>query len=183
MRLPVLTGNKIFLRQLRRKDNLSIKQAADNKEISQFIPFIPTPYSLDNARRWINKTHREARADRAYQFGISSKEEDRIIGMIGLKHINLIDGNAEIEYWVGRKYWGKGITSEAIGLILNFAFKDLRLIRVYAFVSEKNPASIRVLEKSSFSQEAIFRKAYKSGPKWYDVFGYGILKNEFEITK
>ncbi len=180
MRLPSLSGKIIKLRGLKRQDIHSLRNHADDKNISKFIPFIPHPYTLNDARKWINLTHRMARSNKAYHFGIALAETNEIIGIIGLKNINLLDFNAELEYWVGSKYWRKGITSEALKLILKFAFNDINLIRVYAFVSEKNIASVKLLDKFRFVQEGNFRKAYKTNNKWYNVFGYGILKDEFE---
>lgn len=180
MRLPSISGELIRVRRLKRQDIHSLQNNANDENISKFIPFIPHPYTLNNARKWINLTHRMARSNNAYHFGITLIETNEIIGMIGLKNINLLDLNAEIEYWVGSKYWKRGIASEALNLILKFAFNDLNLVRVYAFVPEKNIASIRLLDKFRFTKEGIFRKVYRADNEWNNVFGYGILNDEFE---
>ena len=89
--------------------------------------------------------------------------------------------NAEIGYWLGKKYWGKKIMKEAIKLILNFGFKKLKLVRIFARVMHPNISSIKLLEKSSFQYEGRMRKAIFKNDKWMDILRYSILDSEFKI--
>ena len=98
--------------------------------------------------------------------------------MVGLRNLNYADRNAEVGYWVSRKYWGMGLATEAVYLMLWLAFSRLGFRRVYAVVHADNVASYRVLEKNCFSREAIWRKASFLGRRWRDVYGYGILVEE-----
>ena len=69
---------------------------------------------------------------------------------------------------------------EALSLILSFAFKELGLRRIYAIVHEKNTGSVKLLEKTGFTHEGTWRKASRMGRRWYDVYAFGILKNEYK---
>lgn len=101
--------------------------------------------------------------------------------MISLMKIDYKNKNTEIGYWLGRKYWGKGIMKEAIKLILNFGFKKLKLVRIYARVMHPNISSAKLLEKSGFRYEGRMRKTILRRGKWMDELRYSILSNEFQL--
>ncbi|WP_165043390.1 GNAT family N-acetyltransferase [Dysgonomonas sp. ZJ709] len=86
--------------------------------------------------------------------------------------------NAEIGYWIGEPYWGKGFATEAVKLLLNVAFNKLGLLRVYAYIFEYNSASMRVLEKSGFKKEAIIKSSIIKEGKIFDEHLYSIRKDE-----
>jgi RimJ/RimL family protein N-acetyltransferase len=181
MPLPHLRGDLINLRQLRRSDSSSIQRYANNRRISKYVTHLPYPYLLCDARKWINTSHRLLRTGRGYHFGIEGKENGTILGCVGLNNINLRDKNAEVGYWLGVPFWGKGYTSEAVKLIVGYSFQDLRLRRVYAIVHCSNLGSIRVLRRSGFRREGTFREACLMSGRWSDVYFYGLLKEEFRF--
>ena len=179
MPLPILTGRKIILRQLRRSDAEDIRKNANNRKVSRYMTVMPYPYELSHARSWIEKSLRLNRSRTQLHYGIVNRDTDRVAGMIGLRAIDFTNGNAEIGYWLGQDYWNKGLTTEAIRLMMEFAFKELKLKRLYAVVLSLNAASYRVLEKSGFIREGIWRKAHVIGRRRHDVYAYGILREEF----
>jgi ribosomal-protein-alanine N-acetyltransferase len=179
MPIPTLQGKLIALRKLRRSDAASIQRHANNRNIARYLPRLPYPYTLQEARKWITTTSRLARADKAYDFGIEDRESGKIVGMIGLRNINRQDRNVEVGYWVGKAFQNRGYASEALRLILKFAFSELRLVRVYAVVHQKNVASVRLLDRIGFVREGVWRKASLINRRWYDVYAYGILNEEY----
>jgi RimJ/RimL family protein N-acetyltransferase len=179
MPLPELQGNLIRLRSLRRSDAASIQWHADNRKISRNVPLLPNPYTLKDAQRWIRTSQRLSRTGQGYNFGIVDNELGSVVGCIGLKNINLHDKNAEVGYWLGERFWGKGYVSEALSLVVGFVFGQLRLRRVYAIVHASNRGSIKVLERAGFKREGTFRKACLMSGRWTDVYAYGLLKEEF----
>ncbi len=181
MRLGLLTGERVSLRPLKRSDQASLQKYANDWQVARYLPLMPFPYKLEHARRWINITHRTARNKTEYHLGVHLTGKDEIIGMVGLMKVNWNSRNAELGYWMARKYWGRGYMREAISLMLRYAFKDLRLVRVYAVVLDTNIPSVKVLERVGFTREGTWRKAEKFGGRWHNVFGYGILKEEFRF--
>jgi len=179
MPIQTLRGSRIDLRRLRRSDAGSIQKYANDPAVARFLPLLPHPYGMNDAREWINLTHRTSRNNSAYHFGIENSESSEIIGMMSLRNINRTDLNAEVGYWVARKFWGRGIATEALRLILRFSFEQVGLHRVYAVVLEKNIGSVSILEKLGFTREGVWRKASRMGKRWHDVYAYGILKDEF----
>lgn len=171
----------ITLRRLRHSDADSIQSQANSRFIARYLPRMPSPYTMEDARQWIVATHRLARQDKAYNFGIEDRQSGRIVGMIGLRNINGQDKNAEVGYWIGRSFQRRGYATEALRLTLGFAFKRLRLVRVYAVVHQQNTPSVKLLEKSGFVREGTWRKASFMNRRWHDVYSYGILKEEFSV--
>lgn len=72
-------------------------------------------------------------------------------------------------YWLGQKYWGGGIMTDAVKDITSFGFKDLKLRRIYAKVYPFNKGSMRVLEKNGFKLEGIAKKETKKENKFIDA--------------
>ena len=178
MLLPRLNGTKICLRPFKRSDIPALTRQANDRTISKFIPSINYPYTGESARRWVNCTLRMARNDSACQLGIELVSRKGIIGMMGLKNLNQLDRNGELEYWLGRNYRGKSFASEAMKLMLGFAFHELRLHRVYAIVVATNNPSIKLLERHGFLREAVWRDAARMNNQWNDVYSYGLLETE-----
>lgn len=86
--------------------------------------------------------------------------------------------NAEIGYWIGEPYWGKGYATEVVKLLLNVAFEELNLSRAYAHIFEFNKGSMRVLEKAGFHKEAIIKSSIIKEGKIFDEYLYSIRKDE-----
>ena len=60
------------------------------------------------------------------------------MGIIGLKNIHIENRKANLGYWIGESFWGNGIASESVELIINYAFSDLKLEEVYAYLYSQN---------------------------------------------
>jgi RimJ/RimL family protein N-acetyltransferase len=79
-------------------------------------------------------------------------------------------------YWVSEQFWGKGIMTDAVKLITNYAFENLDIVRIQAGVLSKNPASMRILEKAGYQKEGILRNAVIKHGEVMDEHIYAILK-------
>ncbi len=72
--------------------------------------------------------------------------------------------SAEIGYWLGREFWGRGIATDAVRAVTAYAFDNLGFTRVFAVPFARNPASARVLEKAGYTEEGMMRRsAVKDG--------------------
>ncbi|MCD6226865.1 GNAT family N-acetyltransferase [Candidatus Micrarchaeota archaeon] len=175
-----IDGERIILKKLRLSDALDIYKNLQDKEMVKWTLNIPWPYKKQDAVKWIRNTHYRIKKREEYVFGIILKDGDKLIGAISLMHIDWKNKNAEVGYWLGRKYWGKGYATEAVKLILKFAFRRLRLHRVWAGLFEENIASRRVLEKAGFKLEGIMKECRYRYNKWHNELKFGILKKEYE---
>jgi len=84
--------------------------------------------------------------------------------------------NAEIGYWIGEPYWGRGYATDAVRQCFKFAFEELNLLRVYANIYEYNIGSMKVLEKVGFEKEAIIKSSVIKEDKIIDEHLYSIRK-------
>ncbi|MDT7828060.1 GNAT family protein [Pricia sp. S334] len=163
---------EIILRTLKPSDKTQIALLANNKKIWDNVrDAFGHPYTEKNAEEFIQ---RQAKSDTEDVFAIDCQGE--LCGLIGLILQNdIYRKSAEIGYWIGEPFWGKGIVTKAIELITIYAFDKLILIRIFAGVFEYNVASMRVLEKNGFQKEGIAKKAvFKNGEFW-DEHRYGLL--------
>lgn len=115
-----------------------------------------------------------------FLFGIFFDEKH--IGNIKLGPIDKNHSIADISYVIGDKdFWGKGFTTQIINKVCEFGFNVQNLEKICAGTYELNVGSSRVLEKNNFQREGILRNQVIHNKKRYDVFKYGLLKNEFKI--
>lgn len=179
-----LQGKKINLRKLKASDAGSIAKYANDKAVGRLMrSTFPHPYRLRDAKKFIRKVQRKWKQKKEYRFGIEEPNTEEIIGIIDLKDLDENSRRAELGYWLGKKYWNKGIMTEAVGLILNFAFKKLKLNKVYAKVYHPNKASAKVLERNRFKLEGELRKQTRKAGHWYDLLYYGILREGYKKKK
>lgn len=166
---------KTILRPLEFSDKQSLAALANNKKIwDNLRDYIPYPYSEDDAEFFIDQTKREHPRQ---NFAI--EHDGKLCGVIGLLvQKDVYQKTAEIGYWLGEPYWGKGIATKAVELMITYGFKELHLVRIYSGVFEYNVASMKVLEKNGFAKEGIFKKAIFKNGKIFDEHRFCLLNEQ-----
>ena len=153
---PKISGRLVDLRGLLIDDANDISRLM-TYNISKSLWEVPYPYSLEHARRFINSSHRDFESLKAVNFAILYKNnpecDSSLVGIISLKNIDLDNKKSNLGYWIGELYWGNGIASESVALVINHAFSVLGLEEVYAYVYSENKASMRVLEKNGMTKK------------------------------
>ncbi len=176
MKVPKkIEGNKFTLRKAKISDASSVAENINNKKIYNNTLRIPYPYTLKDAKRWIGENIREQRKKKKTKINFLIDVDGEAVGSIGFSEIKE-EHKAEIGYWLGEKYWGQGIMTEAIALAEKFAFKELKLRRITAGVFVFNKGSARVLEKNGYELEGVLRKDVKKDGKIFDAFLYSKIK-------
>jgi len=180
----ILKTKRLILRPITLKDKKSITENINNINISKWLLIVPYPYKIKDAVWWINHTIKSSKEkDRKdYDFGIELKEEEKIIGGIGLSKVDRYAGTGTLGYWLGQRYHKKGYGSEALEVLIDFAFNKLKLRRLEAGVFVGNPSSGKLLEKYGFKQEGYLREAKKckADGKIKDEIMYGLLRSEYK---
>jgi RimJ/RimL family protein N-acetyltransferase len=174
VRFPTLTSRLVKLRQLRSNDIPRIRLLVTS-EITKYLVHVPYPYKTEDARRFVNKSRRYSKSRKELVFGIELLRTSSLVGIISLQKIENVSKNAQIGYWIGKKYWNAGIATESIGLLIRYAFQILRLHKVYANVLVTNRASIHVLEKNGMKIEGLLKDSVYKDHKFFDVALYYIL--------
>lgn len=154
-------------------DAPALARLADNRAVWRNLrDAFPNPYSKKDARAWIRAVTRQVpcmhfaiAAEAGAAPGPGADSGPMPAGGIGIiPGSDVHAGTAEIGYWLGEPFWGRGIMSAALDAFTAFAFAEFRLRRLYAYVLEWNPASMRVLEKCGYVAEGWLRKsALKDG--------------------
>ncbi|MDO8803121.1 MAG: GNAT family N-acetyltransferase [Elusimicrobiota bacterium] len=150
------------LRAFLRGDEPSIAENINDRQIERYTLNIPYPYTLKDARHWVDFNRKLASGGNKIQLNLAITLNGEVIGGIGLFAMN--GHRAELGYWLGVKYWGRGIVTGAVKALTRYAFKELNLRRIYAKVFPVNKASARVLEKAGYKYEGrLVKDAVKHG--------------------
>jgi ribosomal-protein-alanine N-acetyltransferase len=148
---PKLHGVSVTLREISDKDIQEITQLM-TRNVARFLWEVPYPYKRKNAQDFVNTSRSDFKLLRAVNFAIdyhgSYRPNNLLIGTISLKDIDWLTKSANIGYWTGEKYWGKGIGTECVRLVIDYAFSILGLEELCAYVYPTNKGSIRILEKN-----------------------------------
>ena len=113
-------------------------------------------------------------------FAIVLLDRGVLCGSTGLG-IDAENANAELGYWIGLPYWGKGYCTEAVQAVVQYGFEVIGLHRIQASHFSDNPASGRVMQKIGMSYEGCRRQHVLKWGKFEDLELYGILKSDWQL--
>jgi RimJ/RimL family protein N-acetyltransferase len=156
-----LAGRLCTLRPWRREDIPALARSANNWNIARNLrDRFPHPYTERDARAFV---HASLSARPPLSFAIVVGGEAG--GGIGISPGSDVERfSAEVGYWLAEPLWGRGITSEALTLVSEYAFRECNLLRLFALPFADNVSSIRVLEKAGYVREGVLRaSAVKEG--------------------
>ena len=162
------------IREWAPSDEAALVKYADNRRVwINLDDIFPHPYTAADARVWI-----EASAWKPVtNFAIATERE--AIGGIGLKlQKDIYRRTAEVGYWLGEPFWGRGIAAAALKSILSFAFGELDLVRLQANVFEYNSRSARVLEKNGFRLEGRLINGLTKDGRTIDALLYAVARDD-----
>jgi [ribosomal protein S5]-alanine N-acetyltransferase len=182
---PKLFGVVVNLREL------SIDDAKDitclmSYNVSKYLYELPNPYKIEDAIIFIKSAHSDFNSLSALHFAVEYKVKSEpgnnlvLVGAISLKNIDLVNKKANLGYWIGEQYWGRGIATECVRLVIHYAFSELELKEVSAYVFPENKASIRVLEKNGMKKKGQVNEYHKISGRYRNSLKYMILATEKE---
>ena len=147
---PVLTTARLRLRPIAAGDAARMAELAGDYDIASMTLRMPYPYGLEDARAFVERCAVED-PRREVTFVIETAE-DGLVGVIGFFEDDeqATRLGAELGYWIGKPYWGRGYATEAVGEALRWSDEDWRRRLIVAGHFADNPASGRVLEKTGF---------------------------------
>ena len=131
--------------------------------------------------RRIRRLATEWKTDEGYSFHVFERARGRLVGGIGITQVRRgVAQTATLGYWVGAPFERRGYTTDAVRLIVRFAFETLQLHRVEAACLPENLASRRVLEKAGFVREGYARLYLRIAGAWRDHLTFALLREDFE---
>ena len=183
MNVPLFEGELVHL--LAPEPQLAAGMHSRWMRDSEFVRLLDTDparlLSVDKNKEWFEKNLVEEQKDDELFLLIRTLEDDRTIGLIGLDGIRWTHGDAWVGIGLGeREYWGKGYGTDAMRILLRYAFEELNLHRLSLSVFEYNPRAIRSYEKVGFIVEGSARQFLNRDGQRYDMIFMGILREEWE---
>lgn len=177
MHKKFLESEKIYLREVRESDVTDeYYEWINDPEINQFLETRFYPRSKNDILNFVKKMDGNPNE---ILFAICAKKNDKHIGNIKLGPINWIHRKADISLLIGDKnYWGKGIATEAIRLVIDFAFKTLNLNKVCAGYYESNTGSAKAFTKIGFKEEGRYLNEYFLNSNFVDIVRVGLLQKD-----
>ncbi|HEU4767418.1 MAG TPA: GNAT family protein [Pyrinomonadaceae bacterium] len=156
------------------RDRDSLVRHADNRNVWMNLRNrFPHPYTQADARRWLDMVV-GTRPETNFAIAV----DDEAVGGVGYTIDTDVNyRSAEIGYWLGEEFWGRGIATEALIAVTEHAFSTYDLCRLYAHVFDWNPASARVLQKAGYEFEGRLRKSVTKAGQTIDQLMYAIVRD------
>jgi ribosomal-protein-alanine N-acetyltransferase len=177
---PILESQKLTLKRVEQSDITEVFDIYRNEKVFEFCGII-TKNNIDTVKNMIGHFERDYNKKSRVKWGIFSKNHgNKLVGIIEAMDFNQKVDMVTVGYFLAEKYWGNGIASEALSLLIKFLFETLKVNRIQAEVMPKNSASKHILIKNGFMKEGLLRQASLwSGKGVVDLEIYGILKGDY----
>ena len=169
----------LSLRPFREGDQADLVRHANNANVAKHLrERFPQPYTRQAAEEWVAACKVQSPA-----LNLAITADDRVIGSIGLlPGSDSSRASAEVGYWIGEEFWGRGIATQALQEIVAYGFRTLsELNRIFAYVDEGHSASLRVLEKNGFRREGHLLGATLKRGELRNLFLYAITRQEASV--
>jgi len=165
-----LTDGAILLRPFRPGDAEHVYEAV-RESLPELLPWMPwahPDYAIEESKKWIELCAQTWAKGKEYNFVILDAKDGSLLGSCGLNKVRRKAGFANLGYWVGSKYTGKGIATAAALLVARFGFDELGLNRIEIGAATGNAASQRVAEKVGATRKGIQKRKLVFRDKVYD---------------
>jgi len=174
----LLRGERVWLTALERADAATMARWEYDTEYLRLLDASPAqPRSEEMIVRWIDSA---SKSTTDFTFGIRLTDNDSLIGWVQLDGVSWTHRTSYIGIGIGnRDFWGRGYGSEAMTLMLQFAFDEINLHRVFLSVFSYNERAIHVYQKLGFQHEGSYREHIERDGQRFDMLFYGLLAHEW----
>ena len=154
----------------------------DGKEVTAGLLW-DGPDAISDIESWIEGCRVDPFDESGFNWVIREASGDRTgttgqaMGAIGTRPLG-VPGRADVGYWLGYRYWGQGIMSEALSALLRLGFDTLDYAKIEAEVFIGNVRGLRLVESVGMSREGVVRRRRRKGGEWVDEAIYGVLPEE-----
>jgi [ribosomal protein S5]-alanine N-acetyltransferase len=179
--LPVLTGSRIMLRELRVSDAPSLFAMLTTEEVSRFIS--PPPTTIEGFERFITWANREREAGNYVCFAIIPHGMDTAVGLFQVRQLEPGWGTAEWGFAMGSAFWGTGIFAEGARMVLEFAFETIGVHRLEARAAVQNGRGNGALRKLGAVCEGVLRRSFLRNGQYLDQALWAILAEDYRVSK
>jgi RimJ/RimL family protein N-acetyltransferase len=177
--LPVLTGSRVTLREMRVSDATSLFAMLTTEEVARFIS--PPPTTVEGFERFITWANRERAAGTYACFAIVPHGMDTAIGIFQVRQIEPAWGTAEWGFAIGSPFWGTGAFTDGAQLVLDFAFETIGVHRLEARAAVQNARGNAALRKLGAVQEGVLRRSFLRNGQYLDQALWAILDEDWQM--
>jgi ribosomal-protein-alanine N-acetyltransferase len=179
--LPILTGDRVTLRELRRADAASLVAMLTTDEVSRFIS--PPPSTVEGFERFIEWTHRQRAAGIYVVFAVVPEGMDTAIGIFQVRQLEPSFGTAEWGFAIGSPFWGTGVFRDGARLVVEFAFTTLGVHRLEARAASKNGRGNGALQKIGAVREGLLRRSFLRNGEYLDQILWSLVREDWMQSK
>ena len=172
---PILETDRLLLRQFKETDLENVFKGLSHPDIIKYygISFKSLEATKEQMKWFADLEKNET----GIWWAVCLKENKTFIGAGGLNNLNQAHKKAEVGFWLLPDYWGQGIMTEAMPLIINHAFKSLELHRIEGFVEKENLSCKKALEKLKFNHEGCMQDCEVKKGKFISLDVYAKINN------
>lgn len=174
----ILETERLLLRRLRTTDTLDLFHYFSNDRYAEYRGS-ECFTEVEQAKNLIRLLNERIDNNKGMKWGITIKDEDRIIGTCGFENWQKNEFKAEIGFGLSPEYWQKGIMREALSEVIKFGFHTLGFNRIEALTFPPNIRSRKLLEKCGFKEEGYLRDYYFERDVFLDFVICSLLKKEY----
>jgi RimJ/RimL family protein N-acetyltransferase len=179
--IPVLTGKKLTLRELRVDDAPTLFSMLSTHETARFIS--PPPTTVDGFQRFVEWAIRERERGSYICFAIVPEGMTSAVGLFQVRALEPGFGTAEWGFALGSPYWGSGLFLEGARLVLDFVFDAVGVHRLEARASIANGRGNGALRKLGAVQEGVLRRSFLRNGEYHDQVLWSVLKEDWFAQK
>ncbi len=161
--IPATQTVRLNLRPLQPEDALAVSTLAGNWNVARHTLRVPHPYTRPMAEAWIAQTLQAWHKQEGLVLAMAHRQQGVLLGVIGLEYTG--PAEADLGYWVGEPWWGRGYATEAVKAMLALGFERLGLQAIGAEHLASNPASGRVMQKAGMVHAASLIRPDRDGWK------------------
>jgi len=177
MRLPVMTGAGVTLRELRTSDAPALLALLGEPEVARFIS--PPPTTVEGFERFIAWARQERSAGRYICFAVVPQGMDTAVGIFQIRQLDGQCGTAEWGFALGRSLWGTGVFRAAARLTVDFAFDTLGVHRLEARAAVSNGRGNGALAKIGAVREGVLRRSFLRHGHYHDQALWSIVRDDW----
>ncbi|WP_428229251.1 GNAT family N-acetyltransferase [Flavobacterium sp.] len=174
---PVIETERLLLRRITNDDVNEVFELRSNPETMKYIPR-PLLKNTENALEHIAMIEDKIETNVGINWGITLKDNPKLLGIIGFYRLQPEHHRAEIGYMLLPEFHGKGIIPEALKTLIDYGFNKMKLHSIEAVIDPDNYASERVLQKLNFVKEGHFKEVEYFEGHFYDSVIYSLLESK-----
>ncbi|WP_257821961.1 GNAT family N-acetyltransferase [Salipaludibacillus agaradhaerens] len=177
----MFSTDRIRLRKMVKEDSEVYHTWRNNEQVMMSTSLVMDHYSIEETRDFVTEVILNSSSSKSYI--IEEKADGKPIGVTSLIHMDYKNRHAECVIDIGdTSYWGQGYATEALKLLLSYAFSELNMHRISLRVFSFNDKAIKLYNKLGFRHEGTSRESLFRQSRWFDIIHMGMLQEEYKAT-